>query len=454
MRYLIVSAKVIHNFDNSFIEKMAGKQVNIFWFRRDLRIADNHAFSRALMAGLPVLPLFIFDTNIVDPLPDDDARISFIHKALVSIDRTLREAGSSLRVEKGDPAEVFGKLAGELSVVSVFFNEDYEPYARERDKQVAYLLHAIGIQCHGYKDHLIFAPGEVIKDDGKPYTVYTPFMKRWKRQFNRGITRPYPSEPAAGNLAENSLPFPQLHDLDFRPSPILAPPFNLQPALLADYANTRNRPDWQGTTHLSPHLRFGTISIRQAVNQALDHSEVVLNELIWREFFAHILYFYPESAAQNFRKGFDLFPWENDDKKIERWMNGTTGFPLVDAGIRELLATGLMHNRVRMVTASFLVKDLLVDWRIGEAFFAMHLLDYELASNAGNWQWAAGTGCDAAPFFRIFNPVEQQKRFDPDFKYSRKWVPEYGTSGYPPPMINHAEARARALDLYKSLRTS
>ncbi|MFO7723237.1 MAG: deoxyribodipyrimidine photo-lyase [Bacteroidales bacterium] len=431
---------------------MPEKQVNIFWFRRDLRIEDNHGLSRALQAGLPVLPLYIFDTNILYSLPGEDARVNYIHLVLSNIDKSFQAANSSLLVEAGDPPGVFERLIKAYSVSHVFYNEDYEPYAKARDKHIATLLHERGIGFHGHKDQLIFAPGEVLKDDGKPYTVYTPFMKRWKQRFRREMVLPNQSVSLKGKSAREAFPFPTLDELGFSPSPIKVPPYNLDKQLLENYSNTRNRPDWQGTTNLSTHLRFGTISVRKAVEKALAYSEEFLNELIWREFFAHVLHFFPDSATHNFRKGFDLFPWENDPDKIARWMSGITGFPLVDAGMRELVATGLMHNRVRMVTASFLVKDLLVDWRIGEAFFAKHLLDYEQSSNVGNWQWAAGTGCDAAPFFRIFNPVEQQKRFDPDFVYVRKWVPEFGTSSYPPPMINHAEARVRALEIYKSLR--
>jgi deoxyribodipyrimidine photo-lyase len=430
---------------------MSGEPVNIYWFRRDLRIEDNHGLSRALKAGLPVLPIFIFDSSILDHLSEDDARVSFIHNTLKEINDSFIQAESSLLVKIGEPLQVFKQLSSAFNISAVYFNEDYEPYAKERDNLIAAFLQSKGIAFHGFKDHLVFAPGEILKDDGDPYTVYTPFMKRWKKEFSPIVARSFKVNISNENLIQRIFPFPGLEETGFSKSKITVPPYSLDRQLVSSYGKARNRPDWQGTTNLSTHLRFGTVSVRKAISVALQYSETLLNELIWREFFGHILYFYPHSATQNFRNGFNLFPWENDPEKIGRWMNGTTGYPLVDAGMRELVKTGLMHNRVRMVTASFLVKDLLVEWRIGEAFFAKHLLDFEQASNVGNWQWAAGTGCDAAPFFRIFNPEEQQKRFDPDFRYIRRWVPEYGTSGYPHPMITHADARVRALTLWKGL---
>lgn len=426
--------------------------INIFWFRRDLRVEDNHGLFKALQGGFPVLPLFIFDPAILSTLDRCDARGSFIYQQLDAIYRQLRKSGSSLYVVHGEPEQVFADLVKRYSVEKVFANEDYEPYGRMRDEKVRSLLISHNVSTELVGDHLIFAPGEVVKDDRLPYTVFTPFMKRWKLNFSKERIQNYPSEELTGNFYITDIDFPSLESIGFHSSSIEVPQYDISGRLLTGYAETRNRPDLEGTSNLSPHLRFGTISVRRAVSAALEYSETFLNELIWREFFAHILYHFPEVEEKNFRRGFDLFPWENDPVLTEHWMAGTTGFPVVDAGMRQLVSTGLMHNRVRMITASFLVKDLLTDWRIGEAFFARHLLDYELSSNNGNWQWAAGTGCDAAPFFRIFNPYEQQKRFDPDHAYVKRWVPEYGTSAYPDPVVDHALARKRALEVYKSLR--
>ena len=431
---------------------MTNPHINIFWFRRDLRVEDNHGLFKALQGGIPVLPLFIFDTAILSTLDRCDARVSFIYQQLDAIHRELRKSGTSLYVVHGEPEKVFADLVKRYSVEKVFANEDYEPYGRMRDEKIQVLLKSNSVSSEFVTDHLIFRPGMILKDDGKPYTVFTPFMKRWKLNFSKEMIHNHPSEMLIGNFYNTDIDFPSLERIGFNSSSIEPPQYDISAGLLGSYAETRNRPDIAGTSNLSTHLRFGTISVRSAVSAALDFSETFLNELIWREFFSHILYHFPEVEEKNFRRGFDLFPWENDPVLTERWMAGTTGFPIVDAGMRQLVSTGLMHNRVRMITASFLVKDLLTDWRIGEAFFARHLLDYELSSNNGNWQWAAGTGCDAAPFFRIFNPYEQQKRFDPDLAYVKRWVSEYGTSAYPDPVVDHALARKGALEVYKSLR--
>ncbi len=428
--------------------------VNIFWFRRDLRFTDNRALYEALSAGRRVLPLFIFDSLILDPLERDDARVSFIYRTLVGLHQQLKDQGSGLVVATGTAAEVFSRLTKEYNIETVFAGEDFEPYGIRRDDETKNLLAAYGIRFRLISDHLIFRPGAVLKDDGKPYTVYTPFMKRWKLRFSREMADQIPSAIISGNWYPHQTEFPSLPKIGFTPSGISVPDYDLSEGILRNYLHTRDLPALEGTSGIGPHLRFGTISVREAVRAALEYSETFLNELIWREFFSHILWHFPEVAERSFKRGFDLFPWENNPKKLERWMSGKTGFPLVDAGMRQLAATGNMHNRVRMVTASFLVKDLLVDWRIGEAFFAKHLLDYELASNNGNWQWAAGTGCDAAPFFRIFNPAEQQRKFDPQLLYIRKWVPEFGTASYPLPMVDHSEARKHALQILKGLRYS
>jgi deoxyribodipyrimidine photo-lyase len=426
---------------------------NIFWFRRDLRLHDNHALSQALQSGLPVQPLFIYDTSILDLLEGDDSRVWFIGRQLLAIHQQLQQYGSGLRVMQGTPAEVFEALIAEQPIREVYANEDYEPYALQRDKGVEELLLGKGISLRLFPDHLIMPPGAVMKDDGTPYTVFTPFMKRWKLRFHPEMLDPHPTTTLhhqfAGRDATAELP----HPLRFTSTHHQVLPPQLSPSMLESYAATRDRPDLDSTSKLGPYLRFGTVSTREVMREALAHSETFMNELIWRDFFAQILFHFPYVAAQSFKKGFALFPWLNNPHDIERWMTGTTGFPIVDAGMRQLVNTGFMHNRVRMITASFLVKDLLVDWRIGEAFFAKHLLDFDLASNNGNWQWAAGTGCDAAPFFRIFNPSEQQRRFDPGFIYVKQWVPEYGSGHYATPMVDHSFARLRALEKYKGMKS-
>ncbi|HRZ41831.1 MAG TPA: deoxyribodipyrimidine photo-lyase [Bacteroidales bacterium] len=431
---------------------MHPEPITLLWFRRDLRLHDNRALEAALAAGRDVLPLFIFDRHILDPLDRDDARVSFIHLTLHGMHRQLCDHGSGLLVCTGTPAEVLQRLVQQYNIGTVFAGEDYEPYGIRRDHKVKELLAGSGISLQLIKDHLIFRPGEVLKDDGQPYTVYTPFMRKWKTLFHKEMAEPIPPAVHAGKWHRHDPEFPSLRQIGFSSAEITVPDWDLSEATLRNYLHTRDLPAQDGTSHAGPHLRFGNLSVREAVRAALKHSETFLNELIWREFFAHILWYFPEVVHRSFKSAFEFFPWENDPEKISRWMNGTTGFPLVDAGMRQLVRTGTMHNRVRMVTASFLVKDLLVDWRIGEAFFARHLLDFELASNNGNWQWAAGTGCDAAPFFRIFNPSEQQRKFDPEMGYIQHWVPEYGTSAYPRPMVDHTEARKHAMQILKSLR--
>lgn len=433
---------------------MQKQPINLLWLRRDLRLHDHRVLQAACAAGREVLPLFIFDHHILSPLEKDDARVSFIHKTLHELHRQLSDRGSGLLAVTGTPAEVFARLVQQYRIETVFAGEDFEPYGIRRDGEVKDILARSGVSLQLINDHLIFSPGIVLKDDGKPYTVFTPFLKKWKSLFQKEM-----ADPATGGLSntpwlKHTTPFPDLDQIGFTYREIDVPLPDLSEELLGNYQLTRDLPALEGTSRIGPHLRFGTLSVREAIQAALQYSETFLNELIWREFFAHILWHFPEVAERGFKRQFDLFSWENDPVKIERWMHGTTGFPIVDAGMRQLVATGTMHNRVRMVTASFLVKDLLVDWRIGEAFFAKHLIDYELASNNGNWQWAAGTGCDAAPFFRIFNPAEQQRKFDPEMQYIRQWVPEFGTAAYPPPVVDHSEARKKALGILKNLRYS
>jgi deoxyribodipyrimidine photo-lyase len=424
--------------------------VNIFWFRRDLRLYDNHGLYQALKAGLPVELLFIFDTQILDKLENKrDARVSFIYNQLRNLNNLLQPYGSAVRIEYGSPLEVFEKIISQQAVHAVFTNEDYEPYALLRDEKVRNLLNTRNIDFYKFKDHVILAPGEVLKDDGMPYTVYTPFANKWKRLMATKNVRYYPSEKYLNFTVKKLHPFPDLGRFGFQQAMIDVPEIRLQPEVIKNYAERRNFPAVSGTTKAGVYLRFGTISIRQLVATALAQSETWLNELIWREFFMHVLFHFPFSATENFNPRYKHLQWRNNEAEFSRWCEGNTGFALVDAGIRELVATGYMHNRVRMIVASFLTKHLLIDWRWGEAFFASHLLDFEQASNVGNWQWAAGTGCDAAPYFRVFNPTEQLKKFDAEMTYVRRWVPEIDEITYRP-MVEHAMARNRAIETYKA----
>lgn len=422
--------------------------MNIFWFRRDLRLDDNEGLYHALMAGTPVLPVFIFDTGITGELEKDDARISFIYSTLQDMHRKLNKKGSGMLILKGEPLTVLRSLTDNYPVKNIYVNRDYEPYGLDRDQKIKKMFSAKGISLISFKDHLIFEPGEVLKPDGTPYTVFTPFKKQWLGRYqNYNVAVRETSDK--GDFFRFSPDFPDLEQLGFTPSAIKTPSFDL--SVIPEYHTKREIPSLDATSRLGPHLRFGTLGIRALLNgmgPGAGH-EAFLSELIWREFFMHILYHYPHAVHRNFRSKYDGIYWINDDDDFSRWREGRTGYPIVDAGMRELKQTGFMHNRVRMITAGFLCKHLLTDWRLGEAYFASRLLDYELASNNGNWQWAAGTGCDAAPYFRIFNPLEQHKKFDPDSGYVKKWVPELNTAAYPPPMIDHKYARARALEHYK-----
>jgi deoxyribodipyrimidine photo-lyase len=426
--------------------------VNIFWFRRDLRLHDNAGLFHALKAGLPVLPLFIFDKDILDELEEKaDARVQFIHETLSALQKELGRWGSGLEVHFGRPEEVLEMLLSNYDVRQVFTNLDYEPYARERDGSISKLLSSRGIFFHLYKDQVIFDRDEIVKEDGAPYTVFTPYSKRWKAQMNEFYLRSYPSEKYLSNLYRRPAGrIPSLSSMGFASSDIPIPPNVADKDTLKNYARQRDFPGIRGgTSRLGIHLRFGTLSIRELARKASALSEVYLGELIWRDFFHMILWHYPAvGRGKAFRPAYDLIRWRNKEEEFEKWCQGQTGYPIVDAGMRELNATGFMHNRVRMIVASFLAKHLLIDWRWGEAYFAVKLLDYDLAANNGNWQWAAGCGCDAAPYFRVFNPKLQMEKFDPDLKYVRRWVPELGTSAYPEPMVEHESARKRALEVY------
>ncbi|WP_372948643.1 cryptochrome/photolyase family protein [Mariniphaga sp.] len=427
------------------------RKINLFWFRRDLRLHDNHALYQALNSGHAVLPVFIFDTEILGKLnAKTDARVSFIFAEIQKIKKELEKNGSSLKIFHTKPSDAFQKLTEQFEIQTVFANKDYEPYAKERDKKVGELLQSKNIGFELFKDHVIFEENEVLKDDGKPYTVFTPYSKKWKQVLDETEIPTFPSEKLSENyLKVNPFVFPELKELGFEKSDLKIHPPEISEEIIRNYAKTRDLPAINGTTRLGVHLRFGTISIRELTKKAMEWSETYLNELIWRNFFSTILWHFPQVVDKAFKPKYDFIQWRNNEKEFERWCNGETGYPMVDAGMRELNETGFMHNRVRMVTASFLTKHLLIDWRWGEAYFAEKLLDYELASNNGNWQWAAGTGCDAAPYFRIFNPESQQKKFDPDGEYLKRWVPEAETSAYPKPVVNHKMARERALQAYR-----
>jgi len=424
--------------------------IAVFWFRRDLRLEDNVGLYHALRSGHPVLPVFILDTEILDRLEEKaDRRVAFILAALGEINKKLASAGSSLKVLHRTPVEAFRKILDEYDVKAVFTNRDYEPYATARDEKISLLLKNSAIPFHSFKDQVILEKKEVVKSDGTPYTVFTPYSRAWKKQLTIQDTESFFSEKHAGNflkLPAARIPGPE--EISFTNTDTVSPVPAINQEIIRNYHLTRDIPSLEGTTRLGVHLRFGTVSIRQLVRTALDLNETWLNELIWREFFMSIIWHFPHVTDNSFKTRYEAMQWRNNEEEFDRWCNGMTGYPIVDAGMRELNTTGFMHNRVRMITASFLAKHLLTDWRWGEAYFAGKLLDYELSSNNGNWQWAAGTGCDAAPWFRIFNPAEQMRKFDPQMRYIRRWVPELDSCSYPRPVVDHSLARERALATY------
>lgn len=425
---------------------------SIFWHRRDLRLHDNAGLYKALTQTGHIQPVFIFDQNILQHLSPDDQRVLYIHKEVLALKEAYRKHGCDLLVLHGDPIELIPQTANRLGASMVFTNRDYEPYALERDSTLFEILQKKNIDLKGAKDHVIFEKNEVVKPDGKPYTVFTPYMRRWKENLTPFHLKSYPVEKYLSRLRkpEKFSVAPTLSELGFSDDQIVDfPAKKPQPNVLKNYHETRDFPFIAGTSRMSLHLRFGTVSIRELTQMALNTNEKFLNELIWRDFYQMILFHFPYTADSCFKPEYNRIRWEHNEEHFQHWCNGTTGYPLVDAGMRELNTTGHMHNRVRMVVASFLTKHLLLDWRLGERYFAEKLLDYELASNVGGWQWAAGCGCDAAPYFRVFNPESQQQKFDPDFQYIRKWVPEYGTAKYPSPIIDHKVARERVLARYK-----
>ncbi len=425
--------------------------MNVFWFRRDLRLDDNTGLFHALTSGKEVLPIFIFDDSILSELPKDDARVTFIHSQLEKIQSELLKFGRSLAVFHGKPIDVFKKIISENSIKSVFTNHDYEPYARKRDLELYQLFKENSIEFKTSKDQVIFEKSEVVKDDGTPYVVYTPYSNKWKSLFKSINLTYYKSEDNLQNIKLHSYPFLSLSSIGFEPSSIKITNFDISSDLINNYEATRNFPSLNKTSYLGVYLRFGAVSIRKMVSKAIEsNNETFFKELIWREFFMQILWHFPHTNKSSFRPKYDGIKWENNEVLFQKWCEGKTGYPFVDAGMRELNSTGHMHNRVRMITASFLCKHLLIDWRWGETYFAQKLLDYEQSSNVGNWQWAAGSGVDAAPYFRIFNPTEQIKKFDKELKYIKKWIPEIDSQYYPEPIVEHKMARERCLKVYKN----
>lgn len=428
-----------------------GKQgVSICWLRRDLRLEDNAALYYALSSGFPVLPLFIYDIDILNSLTDKkDKRVVFIHQTLEKINDVLRGHHSSLFILNDTPVVAFEKILNQFDVKDVYTNHDYEPYAISRDTKIKTFLANKNIPFHTYKDQVIFEKSEVIKPDGTPYTVFTPYSRTWKKKLNEEGIKSYAVESHLYKLFKTKhFHFPSLKEIGFKEVEVKIPEWNLNEDTIRNYAETRNYPSVEGTSHVSVHLRFGTISIRHLATLANKWSEQWLNELIWREFFMMILFHFPFVIHRSFKAKYEHIQWRNNETEFELWCKGETGYPIVDAGMRQLNETGFMHNRVRMIVAGFLCKHLLIDWRWGEAYFAEKLLDYELSSNNGNWQWAAGTGCDAAPYFRIFNPSEQVRKFDPQFAYIKKWIKDF-SPGYLPEIVSHQYARNRALEEYK-----
>lgn len=431
------------------------QKTSLFWFRRDLRLDDNAGLYYALKKGLPVLPIFIFDKTILDKLEiKKDGRVEFIHQAILNLNEQLQELGSSIKVFYSSPENVFKELVKEYTISAVYTNHDYEPYADERDTAIRDFLIKNNIDLKTYKDQCVFEKNEVTKDDGKPYTVFTPYSRKWKIRLTDFHVKAYPNKKYFANFLKTK-PFviPSLKELGFENSGLKFPSTTINKSIVTLYKEQRDFPAIKGTSKLSVHLRFGTVSIRALAKQALLLNETWLNELIWRDFYMMILYHFPHVAKNSFKPQYDRIEWRNHEHEFKAWCDGQTGFPIVDAGMRELNATGFMHNRVRMIVASFLVKDLLIDWRWGEAYFAQKLLDFDLSANNGGWQWAAGSGCDAAPYFRVFNPIEQTKKFDPKYEYIKTWVPEFNTPHYVKPIVDHAAARLRVLSVYKQALT-
>ena len=426
--------------------------ISICWLRRDLRLHDNAALYHALRSGQPVLPLFIFDREILDRLEDRyDRRVEFIYHHILRLQEELTAMGSSMLVRYGTPIEVFNELLGEYEVSDVFTNRDYEAYAHDRDTAISGQLREHGISFQTFKDQVIFETDEVMSGGGTPYTVFTPYSRRWKQTLTDFQLKSYPTEKYFANFHKTApLPIPTLEEMNFQSTESVFPASNVSENLLRGYAERRNFPAVEGSSRQSVHLRFGTISVRDLSRQARAQNETFLNELIWRDFYFQILHHFPRvGRGRAFRPEYERINWRNNEEEFRAWCEGRTGYPIVDAGMRQMNETGWMHNRVRMIAASFMIKHLLIDWRWGEAYFAKKLIDYDLAANNGGWQWAAGSGCDAAPYFRVFNPTLQTQKFDPNLDYVKRWVPDLASLDYPRPIVPHEFARERALKVYK-----
>ena len=426
-------------------------KISIFWFRRDLRLHDNVGLFHALQSEEKILPIFIFDTEILHKLPKDDARVSFIHNELNKMNEHLKSIGKKINIYHGTPKEIFQSLVEEHDLVNVFTNHDYEPYAIQRDLEIEKILASKNIKFQTYKDQVIFERNEITKQDGLPYVVYTPYSKKWIEAYRTNKKKNYPSEDLLSQISsESESNNITLEDIGFKQTSVPIQEYIFNSRIINEYEETRNFPALDNTSKLGPHLRFGTVSVRQMVSRASEQENpTFLKELIWREFFMQILWHFPHTHKDAFKSKYDRILWRNNEEEFKKWCDGETGYPLVDAGMRQLNKTGFMHNRVRMLVGSFLCKHLLIDWRWGEAYFAEKLHDYEMASNVGNWQWVAGTGVDAAPYFRIFNPTTQIQKFDKELKYISKWIPDFQELSYPTPMVDHKLARERCLKTYK-----
>lgn len=423
--------------------------VCIFWFRRDLRLEDNAGLYQALASEYPILPIFIFDTNILKRFEDKkDRRVDYIHQALSQINTELKSSNARLNTFYGNPMDIFKTLLEEFDIQAVFCNRDYEPQAIKRDTEVYLFFSEQNISFRAFKDQVIFDKNEVLKNDGLPYTVYTPYSKKWKERLTDEHYKSYKTD-FSNFLKQDFKDIHSLKEIGFEKTDMIFQAPKLDVSIIKKYDKYRDFPAMQRTTQLGIALRFGTISIRKCVVFALEHNQTWLNELIWREFFMQILYHFPKVENQSFKAKYDAIQWRNNEQEFVLWCEGKTGYPIVDAGMRQLNETGYMHNRVRMITASFLCKHLLIDWRWGEAYFAQKLNDYDLSANNGNWQWASGSGCDAAPYFRVFNPTIQTEKFDKNLEYIKKWVSEFGTDKYPKPIVEHCFARERVLQVYK-----
>ncbi|MFT5821966.1 MAG: deoxyribodipyrimidine photo-lyase [Crocinitomix sp.] len=424
------------------------EEITFFWLRRDLRLNDNTGLKSALRKNVNVQLIFIFDSTILNDLPKDDARVTFIWQSLKKLNEELKAFGSSLLIKQGNPIEIWKDLLTEFNITHLYTNRDYEPKAVERDKKIRFIMAVNGVNYHDFKDHVFFEKDEILKADGTPYTIYTPYKNKWLEKYARtNIEIPKKENELNAHFSKSSYEFPSLKTIGFIESTNLQFDYDLKG--VDNYDQHRDFPFKDQTTRLGHHLRFGTISLRGLVAFSTSKNNTFLSELIWRDFFSQILAHFPHVIDGPFKKKYANIEWRNDEKEFQLWCEGKTGYPIVDAGMRQLNETGFMHNRVRMVVASFLIKDLLIDWRWGEAYFAEKLLDFDLASNNGNWQWAAGTGCDSAPYFRVFSPTLQQEKFDKQRSYIQRWIPDFDPENYLAPIVEHKMARLRAINTYK-----